>query len=85
MKLILILAYSIVATCGSELNTNAIGWMRLKRHLMLQTGVAEDVHAAHSVCQEEQVICVVPRDLVDLKAKRLLHTDFVCSSVDKRD
>lgn len=59
--------------------------MRFERHLMLQTGVAEDVHAAHSVCQEEQIICVIPWDFVDLKAERLLHTNFVCSSVDKHD
>lgn len=59
--------------------------MRLKGHLMLQTGIAEDVHAAHSIGQKEQIICVVPRDLVYFKAERLLHSNFVCSRIDKRD
>lgn len=36
-------------TRGSELNANAVGGMGLQGHLVLETGIAEDMHAAESV------------------------------------
>jgi len=50
---------------------------------MLQAGIVEDVHASHAIGEEEQIVCVIPRYLVDLKAERLLHPNLVGARVDK--
>lgn len=59
--------------------------MGLEHMLKLQLRVAQDVHAALAVGQEELVAVVVPSNLVHLEVELLLGADLVRPGVDERD
>lgn len=53
--------------------------------LQLQIRIAENVHATLSVCQEEQVAFVVPRNFVHLEIELLFGADLMRSRIDECD
>ena len=66
-----------ILTCGIEFDADAVCRMCVESLYLLQFRVAENVDAAMSVCEKEEVVCVVPRYLIHFKLELFLCYDLV--------
>ena len=71
-----------VSAALAELDADAVAGVGLEGVLHLQLGPGQDLDAASAICQEEQVIALVPADL-HLKLELLLCPDLEGLGVDE--
>ena len=72
-----------VSAAPAELDADAVAGVGLEDVLHLQLWPGQDLDAAPAIGQEEQVIALVPADLIHLKLELLLRPDLEGLGVDE--